>query len=152
MNSGSISIQTHRQRSRPRAWKRHTNMRYRKLPQKLALWLLIHLQLYSPIGANSSFPYAGIACASDCTLRGNCNIEEGRCECPFGFEGEIAAKIVSTLHPTYACKIHCINVAKSRIPERNWTAFKHTCSCDNVLQFNSCAPDASMDISIDGYL
>ncbi|MEW5298057.1 MAG: hypothetical protein WDW36_001219 [Sanguina aurantia] len=39
------------------------------------------------VAAQQTSHYSGTACHPDCTKRGNCNIEEGRCECPFGFDG-----------------------------------------------------------------
>jgi hypothetical protein len=48
-------------------------------------------------------PRAGnlsLLCAPGCEQRGNCNIEEGRCECPFGWTGPACEKAVFP-----ACKV-----------------------------------------------
>ncbi len=44
----------------------------------------------TPLASNCTLPkegYKGRPCAAGCTDRGNCNLEEGRCECPIGVGG-----------------------------------------------------------------
>ncbi|PNW73463.1 hypothetical protein CHLRE_14g632823v5 [Chlamydomonas reinhardtii] len=39
------------------------------------------------VGLDSIFVPRNLSCDPKCTERGNCNAEEGTCECPFGYTG-----------------------------------------------------------------
>jgi hypothetical protein len=65
----------------------------RAIARPVLLVLLLVLMLRSGLTHsdqvhNEVFREMRMECAKGCEQRGNCNAEEGRCECEFGFGGE----------------------------------------------------------------
>ncbi|GAX80859.1 hypothetical protein CEUSTIGMA_g8294.t1 [Chlamydomonas eustigma] len=83
----------------------------------------------------------GKACAEGCTLRGNCNLEDGRCECQIGFAG-----------PT--CNIPLMpacQASQNDLPF--WGLFlPKNCECyEQACRFFNCTPGQQKDCQLSLY-
>mmetsp|Transcript_15713 Transcript_15713/g.28113 ORF Transcript_15713/g.28113 Transcript_15713/m.28113 type:complete len:720 (-) Transcript_15713:811-2970(-) len=76
-------------------------------------------------------------CAEGCTKKGNCNIEEGRCECPYGFAG-----------PT--CEVGLLSACQAKPDTSPFVGFfvPKSCRClEQLVAFYYCNENAcSSDI------